>query len=156
MSEFTVQERAAAARFLLESGIAGPDNRVDPMSMIGYLASVLHFAMIEFPHNAMIRLAVARCRMFEHAAYMAAAESDPAGLLYSRADEPAPDPVTPPPGVDGTQLGTRAALVRPMFLDGPPLPVCMVDVTTLFCQTHQGVHVAESAEIFDILTAGAQ
>lgn len=150
--QFTDEEQAAARRFLSSSGIAEPGSPIDVMILLGYLASVIRFAMLDFPMYGPLRLAAARYAEFEHMAVKAAFASS--GLYFSRTDEPTPTPVDPPPGVDGASLGTRALPSRPAFLDGPPLPVCLVDPMTLFCQTHQGMHVAEDATIFDVLIGG--
>jgi hypothetical protein len=152
MHEFSDQELTAAAADVARMGIrtASAGSQHDAHVMLGFLGDVVAYALSMLSTDRDIRHAAACFAAYKAMVLEAVIRQD--ALAFCRADETDPAPLAaPPPGVDGTTLGTRAFAPRPVYLDGPALPVCLVDATTLFCQTHQGIHVSEDAAIFDLL-----
>ena len=133
IDSFSDAELSEAARRLREVGVRTGLGDVNAMLiMLTFLMTVIRVALFAHPGDVQLRAAAAAAIAFRRLPRGA----DPVDGPRPRGTEPVTAPPAPDPEI--TQVIQLPAM---RSLPSPEDPVCMVDPGTLFCRTHQGMHV---------------
>jgi hypothetical protein len=131
IDNFSPAELRQAESKLADVGVrSGLGDVASMLVMLGFLMSVIRIALFAHPDDVQLRAAAAAGAVFRGL---------PRGTDMSDAPRPrgTEQPAPPVPDLDATQ----EIQIPVRSLPTPEDPVCMVDPGTLFCRTHQGMHV---------------